>query len=148
MLGKGSWKFAPEHSRLSAEEGAELMKLWANSMPPDRLSRFPAGTTPEQALDNLAIRPAFVHDLELGDWDALDRRIVMADRSVRVHNDPPLRPGDYVEVVPGNSVMWESVGQVGELLEYFPADGKWGIDLYPQPALIMEGNLKRVPQKS
>ena len=72
----------------------------------------------------------------------------MADRNVRVHNDPPLRPGDYVEVVPGNSVMWESVGQVGELLEYFPADGKWGIDLYPQPALIMEGNLKRVPQKS
>ena len=59
-LGKGSWKFAPEHSRLSAEEGAELMKLWANSMPPDRLSRFPAGTTPEQALDNLASYPTRV----------------------------------------------------------------------------------------
>ena len=51
-------------------------------------------------------------------------------------------------MLPGNSVKWAMVGERGTLLEYFPEDDKWGIEIDSsgEAVLVKEGNLKRIPR--
>ena len=51
---------------------------------------------------------------------------------------------DRIVVLPGNNVMFESVGQRGTLERYFEDDGKWGIRMdNGENALISKKNLRR-----
>ena len=49
-------------------------------------------------------------------------------RKVKMVNRPPLKIGDCVQVVAGNNIKFETVGQRGILSEYFPAGREWGVD--------------------
>ena len=90
----------------------------------------------------LGIRPPLVKDMPIGNWHLLiTQRIMKADAPVTYINEPPLS----VEVLPGDSVKWEMVGQRGRIMDYFEYDDKWGIDIEGgQPSLVMAGNLKRI----
>ena len=109
------------------------MKQWEESRPPH--------------MKGLEIRPALVKGIPIGNWHLLiTQRIMKADAPVSYVNEPPLSEGDRVEVLPGNSVKWEMVGQKGRIMDYFEDEDKWGIDIEGgQPSLVMAGNLKRIP---
>ena len=103
------------------------------------------GRSASEEMKALGITPAFVEGLPVGNWHRLVMRMREADAPVNYENDPPLEPGDFVEVLPGNSVKWAMVGERGTLLDYFPEDDKWGIEMDSsgEAVLVREGNLKR-----
>ena len=75
-------------------------------------------------------------------------RVKKATKVVDFKNTPPLRPGDCIEILPGNDVNWQFVGMHGKLMEYFADVNKWGLELETgEPVLCYAANLKRVPQR-
>ena len=67
------------------------------------------------------------------------------DAEVNYVNNPRLKVGNRVEVLPGNGLRWDWVGQHGKLMEYFRDRNRWGVALEEsgEQGLIMAGNLKR-----
>lgn len=130
--------------KLNLLQERELMEAWALSMPPhmEVLDGSARAT-----LSKLGIRPAVVQGIRVGDWHSLMMRLRDADSKVKVKNEFPfLEEGNYIEIVAGNSVKYECVGQRGVLKEYFRGEQKWGIDLDEDgdPSLIHKNNLKRL----
>ena len=101
--------------------------------------------TPRQAMDHLSITPELVQGISVGDWHQVVTRIQQMDAEVNYVNNPRLRVGNRVEVLPGNGLRWDWVGQHGKLMEYFRDRNRWGVALEEsgEQGLIMAGNLKR-----
>mmetsp|Transcript_29511 Transcript_29511/g.62634 ORF Transcript_29511/g.62634 Transcript_29511/m.62634 type:complete len:129 (-) Transcript_29511:38-424(-) len=118
------------------------MRHWEETMPPSLM--IPGHASKSETMRALGITPQFVNGIQVGDWHSLTMRMMQADDPVNHVNTPPLRAGDYVEVLPGNSVKWATVGKHATLMEYFGDDDKWGIDLTGIPSLVKAGNLKRI----
>lgn len=131
-------------NHLSSDD-AMLMQQWERSMDPTMVKD---GRSASEEMKKLGITPAFVKGLPVGNWHRLVMRMQLADAPVRYKNDPPLEPRDYIEVLPGNSVKWDMVGERGTLVEYFVEDDKWGIEMEisGEAVLVREGNLKRIPR--
>ena len=132
-----AWDHLPPNER-------DLMKKWEETFPPTML--VPGHPTKSGSMKALAIRPALVKGIRIGNWYALTtQRIMKADAPVNYVNNPPLSRGDCVEILPGNAIKWELVGQKGIIMDYFDDDDKWGIEIKGgMPSLVMAGNLKRI----
>lgn len=130
-------------SHLSAEE-ATLMTQWEQSMDPS-MNRPNMSTS--ETMKAMAITPEFVKGLPVGDWFQLVLRIQDVSKTVNYINTPPLRSGDYIEIIPRNSIKWGLVGQRGKIVDYFGDENKWGIEMDSPalgPSLVYAGNLKRI----
>lgn len=133
---KGAWKYLPRNEAI-------LMQAWEDSMPDHMI--MPGHESKNQTIRDLGITQSFVKGVRVGDWHSLVMRMVAMDAPINYINKPALREGDYVEVLPGNSVKFSNMGQRGHLLEYFDDSGKWGIDFKSGiPSMVMAGNLKRI----
>ncbi|KAL9189281.1 hypothetical protein ACHAXT_011771 [Thalassiosira profunda] len=126
---------------------AELMRRWEEWMPIDLI--MPEKGTKAETMKALAITPEFVEGIPVGNWQRLNMRLREAEKPVNFANHPPLKRGDRVEVLAGNSVKWGQVGKRGKLNEFFGDDGKWGIEMEDtgEGVLVMAGNLKRIPKE-
>ena len=71
------------------------------------------GRSASEEMKKLGITPAFVEGLPapVGNWHRLVMRMQEADAPVNYENDPPLEPGDFIEVLPANGQWSESVGR-------------------------------------
>ena len=112
---------------------------------------MPSGA-PDPFVDKNGIRridDAMLVGLRTGDWNAVLERVELKGAPIRMHNDPPLRPGDVCEIHPGNDLQWGSVGKICELHFYKPVTRKWGVEIKDggaddNTAMIKEDNLKRL----
>jgi hypothetical protein len=121
------------------------MQKWEVTFP--RRMLIPEHPTKSGSMKALGITPALLKGLRIGNWHAVTMRFIEAGAPINYINKPPLNEGDRVEVLPGNSVMWATVGQKGVLDCYFEEDDKWGIDIEGGiPTMVMAGNLKRIPK--
>ena len=103
------------------------------------------GCTARKAMEMAGMTVGFLKGLKIGDHLAVKDRMKACSKRVIVKNNPPLKEGDFVEVVVGNEVRWQWVGQKGILRDYFKRDKKWGIEFQNGDCvLIMADNLKRI----
>lgn len=120
----------------------QLIQAWAATAPP-RLTKL--ASTPEAAMARLGITPDFLHGLTIGDWDGVDARMMQGFKKTKAKNKSPLQRGDYVQILPGNHVNFQMVGQQGTLLEYFKKDRKWGLELDSgDKVMILAKNLQKI----
>jgi hypothetical protein len=137
--GEGEWVYRPHH--ISRSEQKDTRQAWAAAMP----KRDYIAPTAEETMRRLGMTASFLQGLAVGDWLAVKRRMVAVGRPVQIQNDPPLKAGDYIEVVAGNDVKWETVGQRGIIVEFSRRDKKWGIEFDEDcPGLVLQGNLRRI----
>jgi len=136
--GAAAWSHLPP-------DQAALMTQWEQSMPSSHLQ---PNTSAAQTLKNMRITPAFVKDIPIGNWLALIHRMQSVEKRVYIKNVPPLHSGDYVEIVAGNHIKWELVGEKGCIVDYFDDEDKWGLEMDKKeeigPSLVFAGNLKRL----
>jgi hypothetical protein len=127
---------------------AVLMTKWEKSMPASQ--RLP-NTSAAQTLKNMNITPQFVEGIPIGNWSLLIHRMQLVGKSVYTRNVPKLQRGDYVEILPGNGIKWQLVGEKGFIIDYFADEDKWGMEMDDQkigPSLVFAGNLKRVFERT
>ena len=137
---KAAWE--EEKPALTPARALSLVEQWLAEPHPKWLTKKDPA---RKAISKLGIDEPFLQGLVVGDWGAVQERLKLSMKQVQVRNNPPLRVGDRVEVVAGNHVKWESVGQRGTLADYFSDCKKWGIEMDDgEPVLILQGNLKRV----
>jgi len=124
---------------------AHLMTQWERSMD---LSLRKPNMSASQTMKAMGITPSFVKGLPIGNWFLLVSRIQSVGKRVYTPNSPPLREGDYIEIVPGNDIKWALVGERGTIVDYFEDENKWGIEMDNDgefgPSLVFAGNLRRV----
>lgn len=120
------------------------MTQWEHSMDPS-LNR--PNMSSSATMKAMAITPEFVTGLPIGDWYQLVQRMQQVSKTVHYINSPPLKSGDYIEIIPGNNIKWGLVGQRGTIMDYFGDENKWGIEMDSHtlgPSLVYAGNLKRI----
>ena len=123
---------------------AHLMMQWERSM--DSKMRRPNRSASE-TMKAMAITPEVVKGIPVGHWFLLVSRMELVGKPMKFPNSPPLRAGDYIEIVPGNDIKWGLVGQRGTIVDYYGDDDKWGIEMDSPafgPSLVHAGNLKRI----
>ena len=123
---------------------AVLMTKWEKSMPASQ--RLP-NTSAAQTLKNMNITPQFVEGIPIGNWSLLIHRMQLVGKSVYTRNVPKLQRGDYVEILAGNGIKWQLVGERGTIVDYFADEDKWGMEMDKReigPSLVFAGNLKRL----
>ena len=127
---------------------AVLMTKWEKSMPASQ--RLP-NTSAAQTLKNMNITPQFVEGIPIGNWSLLIDRMQLVGKSIYIRNVPKLQRGDYVEILAGNGIKWQLVGEKGFIIDYFADEDKWGMEMDDQkigPSLVFAGNLKRVFERT
>ena len=127
----------PEHARLMTE----WEKRMDDAMCMEGMSKF-------ETMVYLKITPDFVEGIRTGDWTTLVRRMMEVDKPLNNNTTTKkFRPGDYIEVMKGNHIKWNMVGERGILCDYFEDEDKWGIEMdSPKlgPSLVYAGNLKLI----
>ena len=140
-LSSSAWSHLPP-------DQAVLMTKWEKSMPASQ--RLP-NTSAAQTLKNMNITPQFVEGIPIGNWSQLIDRMQLVGKSIYIRNVPKLQRGDYVEILPGNGIKWQLVGEKGFIIDYFADEDKWGMEMDDQkigPSLVFAGNLKRVFERT
>ena len=126
-------------------ETARLMTEWEKSM--DNAMCY-EGMSKFETMVYMAITPDLVKGIRTGDWTTLVRRIMEVDKPLsNTTTTTKFRPGDYIEVMKGNHIKWNMVGERGILCDYFEDEDKWGIEMdNPKlgPSLVCAGNLKLI----
>ena len=113
------------------------------------------GRTPRQTVKFLNIEDQLLEGLAVGDWDEVFARVVRSVETVCALNDPPLRSGDRVEILPGNGICWAYVGKMGMAVDRHQAPDlrggrvwDWSVDIDfvcdNDMVHVDERNLKRV----
>ena len=136
-LSSSAWSHLPR-------DQAALMTKWEKSMPASQ--RLP-NTSAAQTLKNMNIAPQFVEGIPIGNWSQLIDRMQLVGKSVYMRNVPKLQRGDYVEILAGNGIKWQLVGERGTIVDYFADEDKWGLEMDKReigPSLVFAGNLKRL----
>jgi hypothetical protein len=122
-----------------------LLDQWAATMPNEL--QVP-GCSARATIDKMGLRPIHFQGTTMGDWGKVVRGLNEEGAKVSLSKSQrKLRPGDRVQILPGNHVKREVVGQTAVLVEYFRSSQKWGMECdqsHMAPAMILAANLKLI----